>query len=348
MPGVLPPSISFNFDRLEIRCDYSDKQTTFGIKFDNIETQQSFVNIFGDPTVLNLICVHNQPSLDLAYPDEFTRIRFVKGILYVWVTYILCKNERLGVFSKLMDTKLLFEDYTRKELMGNVVIPILKSVRDGSKHLPDMDQEIFAFADIASRELEGFLVKEVDESGMIEEEAFRTEFQEKLNTVNSQLAIKAVQALNAADIDRISKIGETIEDLKTRKVDLPEFENLRSDFRNLCGKLDILSQGQLKLTPQPPSTVEIDGLVDEIRQQRERMESEIIRLNRTIKEIEEERKKAQLLAPAVTQTVQSIIPQQQVSHSVAVIEDPMMQRIMKNMNRRQMKVLEKVMADDMA
>lgn len=336
--SILPSNLSFNFGpedkKLEIQCEYTDKQTIFRLTFDGQTGEQTFVNIFGQPTVINLLSNRDMDGLDTAYPNEIDRIRFVKGILYVWVAYKLGCMEQLGTFSRLIDKKKTFEDYAHRELLEIVIVPVLRSIRDGRRHLPDMPEAILVFADIASREIETFIVNEVDKAEIFHEEEFKTEFKERLVQVNANLAIKAVQALSAADIDRISKIGETIEDLQSKKVDLPEFESMKVEFKNLCKQIEILGTGNPAV--QAVSTgPKVDDLLAEIASKKEALEQEIETFRQKMKEVENTKPQ-----PQIIERVERVIVQPDFSSDTAQT------KIMRNMNRKSLKVLDKMFSAD--
>jgi hypothetical protein len=250
-------------------------------------------------------------------------MRFVKGVMYVWVFVKLSHMDYFGDFSKLVDRKKIFEDYTHREMLETVVAPVLQSVRDGRRHLPDMPEAILLFCDTASREISEFLVHEVDEKGIFEEEEFKTEFKTRLNQVNATLAIKAVQALAASDIDRISEIGNTIQELHNRKVDVPEFQNLQKEFRELCEKIKILGEG--KGVDIHPDYV---TLTHEFAAQRDRMHGEIeqfmITMKAVEKSIEDKRKEIYQVPQAGSQQ----------------------SKIMRNLTKKQLKVIEKMFSDE--
>jgi hypothetical protein len=333
--NILPPILSFNFgpedNKLEIQCEYTDKQTTFRLIFNGRTGEQVFYNIFGQPTMINLLSNRDADALDTAYPNEIERIRFVKNVLYAWVAYKLGHMDLLGTFSRLFDKKKTFDDYAHKELLEIVVIPVLRSIRDGKKHLPDMPEAILVFSDIASRELEGFLINEVDKADIFEEEEFKADFKERLVQVNANLAIKAVQALSAADIDRISKIGETIEDLQSRKVDLPEFESMREEFKGLCRKIEILGNGNNNQIQVMTTNPVLDNLISEINSKKETLERDIERVRETLREIENNKPQ-----PQVLERIERIIVQPDFSSETA------QNKIMRNMNRKSLKVLDKM------
>ena len=349
--AVLPPTLSFNFGpedkKLEISCQYTDKNTIFRLVFDGQTSEQTFCNIFGQPTVLNILSNRDADSLDAAYPNQIDRIRFVKGILYVWVAYRLGCMEILGSFSRLIDKKKMFEDYVHRELLEIVIVPILRSIRDGKKHLHDMPEAVLVFSDIASRELENFLVHEVDPAEMFDEEELKTDFRERLNQVNANLAIKAVQALSAADIDRISKIGETIEDLRSQKVDLPEFEKMRGEFKDLCSKLEELRTNQpttVTATPMPeqavievpaPQQPVLDNLIEDINRKKMALEEEIEAFRHKMQEIQSHKPE-----PQIIERVERVIVQTDFS------SDSAQTRIMRNLNRKSLKVLDKMFGED--
>jgi hypothetical protein len=340
--AVLPPVLSFNFGpeekKLEISCHYTEKNTIFRLIFDGQASEQTFCNIFGQPTVLNILSNRNADSLDSAYPNQIDRIRFVKGVLYTWVTYRLGVMDILGTFSKLIDRKKMFEDYVHRELLEIVIAPLLRSIRDGKKHLHDMPEAVLVFADIASREIETFLLHEVDPAEIFDEEEFKTDFKERLTQVNANLAIKAVQALSAADIDRISKIGETIEDLRTQKVDLPEFEQMRQEFRDLCSKLDELRVGnppQAIITQAPQPSVDVDHLIKEINDKKTTLEEEIAAFRLKMQEIQ-----AHKPEPQIIERVERVIVQTDFS------SDGAQTKIMRNLNRKSLKVLDKMFGED--
>lgn len=360
--NILPPDLNFNFGpedrKLSIQCEYTERQTIFRLTFDGQTSEQAFVNIFGQPTVINLLSNRDVDGLDVAYPNEIDRIRFVKGILYVWVAYRLGCMDIMGVFSKLIDKKKTFEDYAHRELLETVIIPVLRSIKDGRRHLPDMPEAILVFSDISSKELETFLLNEVDKAEIFHEEEFKTEFKERLNQVNANLAIKAVQALSAADIDRISKIGQTIEELQAKKVDVPEFENMKEEFKNLCVKMEELSKNksgpakpqsqpqqqqqvktintiETKTVILPPDTTQVDKLIDEINQKKESLEQEIERFRQTMKDMENNKPQ-----PQIIERVERVIVQQDFSSDTA------QNKIMRNMNRKSLKVLDKMFNQD--
>ena len=338
--NILPSNLSFNFGpeekKLEISCEYTDKQTTFRLTFDGQSSEQNFFNIFGQPTVINILSNRDVDGLDIAYPNEIDRIRFVKGILYVWGAYRLGCMDNLGTFSKLIDKKKTFEDFAHRELLEIVIIPVLRSIRDGRRHLPDMPEAILVFSDIASRELENFLINEVDKAEIFDEEEFKSEFKEKLTQVNANLAIKAVQALSAADIDRISKIGETLEDLQSKKVDLPEFETMKGEFKALCSKIEELKNDKSSLaTPAansvPVHSVVVDKLIMEINQKKETLEQEIQNFRLKMQEME-----ANKPQPQIIERVERVIVQTDFSSDTAQT------KIMRNLNRKSLKVLDKM------
>jgi len=332
---VLPPTIKFNYSDLEIWCDYCDKKTSFHMKFDTMTPEQSFVNIYGDPSVLTLLSSREASSLDEAYIDEVERIRFVKAIMYIWVTYQLGIGGKLGYYSKLFDSTKLFEDYADKEMVKVVVIPILKSIRTGSKHITDISKDVIEFATTASLELENFLLAEIESRGIVFNEAeFGAEFQERLNMINSQISMKAVQALNAQDIDNITVLGDAIEQLKSHKVDLPEFENLRTQFKELCRKIEVLGAGQVKLVEAKPQ-VEVNDLVEQIRNQRTHIEEVVQNFSSALWRIEDERKKERLMPVHQPAQPQDHIP-----------SDPVLGRIAQNMSRRHAKIIQKMLMDN--
>lgn len=336
--SILPPNLSFNFGpeekRLGIQCEYTDKQTTFRLTFDGQTGEQVFFNIFGQPTMINLLSNRDMDSLDNAYPNEIDRIRFVKGILYIWTAYKLGYMEALGTFSKLIDKKKLFEDYAHKELLEIVIIPVLRSIRDGRRHLQDMPEAISVFADIASRELETFVVHEVDKAEIFDEEEFKSEFKDRLTQVNANLAIKAVQALSAADIDRISKIGETIEDLQAKKVDLPEFESMREEFKLLCKQIEIL--GSNNSTVQAVNSgPKVDELLNDIASKKEALEQEIEIFRQKMKDMENTKPQTQII-----ERVERVIVQPDFSSETA------QNKVMRNMNRKSLKILDKMFSQD--
>lgn len=332
---VLPPTIKFNYGDMEIRCDYCDKNTSFHMKYETMAPEQTFVNIYGDPSVLTLLSVRDASSLDEAYTDEVERIRFVKAIMYIWVTYHLGRSGKLGYYSKLFDSGKLFEDYADKDMIKVVVIPILKSIRTGAKHITDISKTIIEFATIASLELENFLLSEIETRGVVYNEVeFGAEFQERLNMINSQISMKAVQALNAQDIDNITMLGDSIDQLKMHKVDLPEFESLRTQFKELCGKIEILGAGQVKLLDTKPH-VDVEQLVDQIRAQKTHIEDIVQNFNTALRRIETERKNERLM-PAT--------PQVQTSHHE--ISDPVLGRVAQNMSRRHAKIIQKMLMDN--
>jgi hypothetical protein len=324
---MLPETISFHFgpddEKLEIGLSYSTKETVFSLKIHDKSATQAFTNIFGDPTVLNIISNRDAGTLAESYPDDAERMRFVKGVLYVWTFVKLSHLDYLGDFSKLVDKKKIFEDYTHREMLENVVAPVLQSIRDGRRHLPDMSEAILLFSDTASREICEFLVHEVDEKGIFEEEEFKTEFKERLTQVNATLAIKAVQALAASDIDKISEIGNTIQELHNRKVDLPEFLNLQKEFRELCEKIRILGEGKgVEIHP------DFVTITTEFAEQRDRMHREIeefmVAMKATEKSIEEKKREICQTPPVANQQT----------------------KIMRNLSRKQMKVIEKMFSED--
>jgi len=331
---VLPPTIKFNYDEMEIWCDYCDKNTSFHMKYDSITPDQSFVNIYGDPSVLTLLSARDASSLDEAYPDEVDRIRFVKAVMYIWVSYHLGINGKMGYYSKLFDSTKMFEDYADKEMVRVVIIPVLKSIRTGAKHITDISKTVIEFATTASLELENFLLSEIENRGIVYNEAeFGAEFQERLSMINSQISMKAVQALNAQDIDNITVLGDAIEQLKSHKVDLPEFESLRSQFKELCGKIEILGAGQIKLMDTKPQ-VEVQELVEQIRNQKNNIEEIVHNFNTALRRIEDERKKDKLMP---------INPPQPQNHQPV---DPVLGRIAQNMSRRHAKIIQKMLMDD--
>jgi hypothetical protein len=336
--SILPPNLSFNFGpeekKLEIQCEYTDKQTVFRITFDGQSGEQVFFNIFGQPTMINLLSNRDMDGLDSAYPNEIDRIRFVKGILYIWTAYKLGCMDSLGTFSKLIDKKKTFEDYAHKELLEIVIIPLLRSIRDGRRHLPDMPEAILIFSDLASRELETFVVQEVDRAEIFDEVEFKSEFKERLMQVNANLAIKAVQALSAADIDRISKIGESIEDLQAKKVDLPEFESMREEFKLLCKKIELLSANNsgVQLMNQSPI---MDDLIADINAKKETLEEEIAKVRHSLKELENNKPQ-----PQIIERVERVIVQPDFSSDTA------QNKIMRNMNRKSLKILDKMFSQD--
>jgi hypothetical protein len=336
--SMLPPNLSFNFGpeekRLGIQCEYTDKQTTFRLTFDGQTGEQIFFNIFGQPTMINLLSNRDMDSLDNAYPNEIDRIRFVKGILYIWTAYKLGCMDALGTFSKLIDKRKIFEDYAHKELLEIVIIPVLRSIRDGRRHLPDMPEAISVFADLASRELETFVVHEVDKAEIFDEEEFKADFRDRLTQVNANLAIKAVQALSAADIDRISKIGETIEDLQAKKVDLPEFESMREEFRILCKKIEILGANDngVRAIDQSPL---VNDLIADINEKKETLEREIASVRNTLKELENTKPQ-----PQIIERVERVIVQPDFSSETA------QNKVMRNMNRKSLKILDKMFSQD--
>lgn len=320
---------------MEIWCDYCDKNTSFHMKFDTMSPEQTFVNIYGDPSVLTLLSSRDASSLDEAYPDEVLRIRFVKAVMYIWVAYHLGIGGKLGYYSKLFDTGKLFEDYADKEMVKVVIIPILKSIRTGSKHITDIQKSIIEFATTASLELESFLLSEIESRGVVYNEAeFGAEFQERLNMINSQISMKAVQALNAQDIDNITVLGDAIEQLKSRKVDLPEFETLRIQFKDLCRQIEVLGAGQVKLMDPKPQ-VEVEELVDQIRSQKKHIEEIVQNFNSALRKIEDERKREKLMP--VTPP-----PQPQKNEPT----DPVLGRIAQNMTRRHAKIIQKMLMDN--
>lgn len=338
--GVLPPTLGFNFGpeekKLEISCQYTDKNTIFRLVFDGQTSEQNFCNIFGQPTVLNILSNRNADSLETAYPGQIDRIRFVKGILYVWVAYRLGCMEALGTFSKLFDRKKTFEDYVHRELLEIVVIPILRSIGDAKKHLRDTPEAVLVFSDIASRELETFLIHEVDPAEIFDEEELKSDFKERLGQVNANLAIKAVQALSAADIDRISKIGETIEDLRSQKVDLPEFEQMRQEFRILCSKLEELRVNpHRELVPHAESQPLFEDLIADINRKKLALEDEIDAFRQRMIDME-----ACKPEPVVIERIERVIVQTDFS------SDSAQTRIMRNLNRKSLKVLDKMFDDD--
>lgn len=330
---ILPPSLVFTFGqddkKLEVSCEYTEKQTVFRFTFDGQSSEQNFYNIYGQPTVINILSNRDVDGLEIAYPNEIDRIRFVKGILYIWVAYRLGCMGLLGTFSRLIDKKKSFEDFAHLELLEIVIIPVLRSIREGRRHLPDMPEAILDFSDISSRELESFVVHEVDASQIFDEEEFKAEFKEKLNQVNANLAIKAVQALSAADIDRISKIGEAIEDLQNRKVELPEFEMMRSEFRGLCEKLDELRHDEQRPVQVVPDTVTV--LIDEINKKKEVLEREIERFRLRMEELE-----ANKPQPQIIERVERVIVHTDFSNETAQT------KIIRNLNRKSLKVLDKI------
>jgi hypothetical protein len=332
---VLPPTIKFNYGDMEIWCDYCDKNTSFHMKYDTLSPEQSFVNIYGDPSVLTLLSSREASSLDEAYSDEVERIRFVKAIMYIWVTYHLGISGKLGYYSKLFDAGKLFEDYADKEMVKVVIISVLKSIRTGAKHITDISKSIIEFASSASLELENFLLAEIESRGVVYNEAeFGAEFQERLNMINSQISMKAVQALNAQDIDNITVLGDAIEQLKSHKVDLPEFEGLRAQFKELCGKIEVLGAGQIKLMDTKPQ-VEVEELVNQIRAQKTHIEEIVTNFNSALRRIEDERKKERLM-PSTPQPQ----PQQQE------LADPVLGRVAQNMSRRHAKIIQKMLMDN--
>jgi hypothetical protein len=332
---VLPPTIKFNYGDMEIWCDYCDKSTSFHMKYETLTPEQSFVNIYGDPSVLTLLSSRDASSLDEAYPDEVLRIRFVKAIMYIWVTYHLGVSGKMGYYSKLFDAGKLFEDYADKEMVKVVVIPILKSIRTGSKHITDISKTVVEFATTASLELENFLLSEIESRGIVYNEVeFGAEFQERLNMINSQISMKAVQALNAQDIDNITVLGDAIENLKTHKVDLPEFENLRAQFKELCGKIEVLGAGQVKLLDTKPQ-VDVEQLVEQIRSQKTHIEDIVQNFNSALRRIEDERKKEKLMPSS---------PQPQPP--TQEFADPVLGRVAQNMSRRHAKIIQKMLMDN--
>jgi len=244
----------------------------------------------------------------------------------------------LGTFSKLIDKKKTFEDFAHRELLEIVIIQVLRSIRDGRRHLPDMPEAVLVFSDIASRELENFLINEVDKAEIFDEEEFKSEFKEKLTQVNANLAIKAVQALSAADIDRISKIGETLEDLQAKKVDLPEFESMKEEFKVLCSKIDELKNDKSSTSSVssptnsvPVHSVVVDKLIMEINQKKETLEQEIQSFRQKMQEME-----ANKPQPQIIERVERVIVQTDFSSDTAQT------KIMRNLNRKSLKVLDKM------
>lgn len=320
---------------MEIWCDYCDKNTSFHMKFDTLSPNQTFVNIYGDPSVLTLLSSRDASSLDEAYPDEMVRIRFVKAVMYIWVAYHLGVGGKLGYYSKLFDTGKIFEDYADKEMVKVVIIPILKSIRTGSRHITDIPKSIIEFATTASIELDSFLMSEIESRGVVFNEAeFGAEFQERINMINSQISMKAVQALNAQDIDNITVLGDAIEQLKSHKVDLPEFETLRVQFKDLCRQIEVLGAGQVKIT-EPKPQVEVEELVEQIRAQKSHIEEIVQNFNSALRKIEDERKRERLM-PTSPQ------PQSQKSEPT----DPVLGRIAQNMTRRHAKIIQKMLMDN--
>jgi len=325
---VLPDTIGFNFgpseSKLEVTLEYTERETVFRLVFDGVEEQQTFTNIYGDPTVLNLISNRDLSTLDEAYPDEVERTRFVKGVLYVWAGVKLGHMGRLGMFSKLIDKKKIFEDFVHREMLEIVVIPVLKSIRDGRRHLPDLPEAILSFADTSSRELSDYLINEVDTVNMFDEEEFRGEFKEKLNHVNATLAIRAVQALTASDIDKISSIGDTIYDMNRKKVDVPEFQQLKDDFKNFCDQIKSMGEGNIQIQMIQNETP------NELSTTVEKLQSELETFRQTMKTIEDSMAQTR---PCKHDQNPNLGNENQT-------------RIMRNLSRKQMKIIEKMFSED--
>lgn len=357
---VLPDTIVFGFgpeeNKLEIELNYTEKDTIFKISFGGKKAEQRFTNIFGDPTVINLISNRDLSSLDEAYPDDLERARFVKGVLYTWASVKLGHMDLLGAFSRLIDKKKMFEDYAHKEMLESVVIPLLRSIRDGRKHLPDMPEAILIFSDNASRELSDYLVHEVDRMDIFEEEEIQTSFKDKLNQVNATLAIRAVQSLAASDIDKISEIGNTIQELQDRKVDVPEFQSLKEEFRVLCQRIQGLDDGTVQVFQTPPSpdfsafmediSVQRDKLhqqlLEDISVQRENLqrELEVVKQNMKTMEVEMETKKKEIDAKIRTTSSEF------GSNPFPVSQTDQQTKIIRNLTRKQMKVVEKMFSEE--
>lgn len=334
---VLPEVITFGFgpedNRLEISLNYGDKETVFKVFFGDKNCEQRFTNIFGDPTVINLISNRDMATLYEAYPDDLERARFVKGVLYTWAAVKLGHLDLLGVFSKLIDRKKNFEDYVHKEMLEIVIIPILRSIRDGRRHLPDMPEAVLSFSDTASREFSDYLVHEVDRMDIFDEEEFQSSFKEKINQVNATLAIRAVQALAASDIDKISEIGNSIQELQDKKVDIPEFQNLKQEFQALCEKIKTLDSGKVQVVQTMPSP-DLTNIVEDISLQRESLQKELETVRLAMKAMEEE---METKKREIDERIRSTAP---VSNSDQQV------KIVRNLSRKQMKVLEKMFGDE--
>lgn len=300
-----------------LTCEYTRAYTLFRMAIGDFRDEQSFANVTGDPTFLSLLSRRDAGGLTTCYPDEVERVRFVKGILYAWATTRLAFTSRLGVYSRLFDRSKMFEDYVHEEMMTIVIIPVLRSIRDGAKHLADMPRPILLFADTAFRELDEFVVKEVDALEIFDETEFQREFHERLTQVNAGLAIKAVQCLSAAEIDRISRISETIDELRTKTVGLPEFESLKTEFRALCGRIE-------DNPVREHATNESDGIAQAVKT----LEEEIARLR-------EEVARAPAPQPAAPQPT-----------GPRVLQPGMPGRVVQNLSRKQMRVLEKMFSDE--
>lgn len=349
---VLPDTIAFGFgpeeNKLEIGLNYTEKDTTFKLSFGDKKAEQSFTNIFGDPTVINLISNKDLSSLDEAYPDDLERARFVKGVLYTWAAVKLGHMDLLGTFSKLIDKKKMFEDYAHKEMLEIVIVPLLRSIRDGRKHLPDMPEAILVFSDNASRELSDYLVHEVDRMDIFEEEEFQASFKEKLNQVNATLAIRAVQALAASDIDKISEIGNTIQELQDRKVDVPEFQSLKEEFRLLCQKIQTLDDGRVQVIQTPPSP-DFSALMEDISMQRDKLQQQLvedisIQREHLQRELEVVKQNMKMMEEDMETKKKEIDAKIRVTAPVSQADQQV--KIVRNLSRKQMKVIEKMFSED--
>jgi hypothetical protein len=338
--NVLPETIQFHFGpeepRLEISLIYTTKETLFSVKFGEKESSQSFVNLWGDPTVLNILSNKEESRLDEAYPNEAERIRFVKGVLYLWSCVKLGHMDLLGVYSKLIDKKKTFEDFAHKEMIEIVIVPVLKSIRDGRRHLPDMPEPILRFAESASREISEYLYHEVDILEIFNEDEVKGDFREKLNQVNATLAIRAVQALAASDIDKISEIGNTIQDLQDRKVDVPEFQLLKEEFRGLCDKIKTLDNGnvQVQVVQQSSPSPDLSSLLEEITSDRERIKAELDAFKETVKGMEAN----------IEETKKEFDRERTHNPSPQPSDHP--SKIMRNLSRKQLKVIEKMFSEN--
>jgi hypothetical protein len=349
---VLPDTIVFGFGpedkKLEISLHYTEKETVFKLSFADRVEQQSFTNIFGDPTVINLISNKDLGSLDEAYPDDLERARFVKGVLYTWAAVKLGHMDLLGVFSRLIDKKKLFEDYAHREMLEIVIVPVLRSIRDARRHLPDMPEAILVFSDNASREISEYLIHEVDRMDIFEEEEFQSSFKGKLNQVNATLAIRAVQALAASDIDKISEIGNTIQELQDKKVDVPEFQSLKEEFRLLCEKIQTLGNGNVQVIQTPPSP-DFSALMEDISLQRDKLQQQLL------EDISIQRENLQRELEVVKQNMKTMEEEmetkkkeidEKIRSTAPVSQSDQQVKIVRNLSRKQMKVIEKMFSEE--
>lgn len=240
-------------------------ECTFGYKVNGtIKNKETWRTIRGDPSAWTIPSIRNGPNIKECYPDVTTRLRFVKNLLGVWCAVRFAIDGLLGPYGNLLLERPEIEDYWNKEMVSIVIIPTLRSIYEARRYLQNISQSIIHFCDQNYREMDNFLIYELDEVPITNESKFQEDFRHKLRQITASVNIRAIQSMQTAHIDQLADMGHAVEELKKVMDGLPEYRQYASTLETIQTSQKLLKK-QIEEIDNSDCSKQIDDLSQEIQ-----------------------------------------------------------------------------------